>query len=297
MPNVELDEDRDGEIPRKLIGKFLAKVGRDPKTCAAQIVFFCHGGTLSGAAAVRGGRHSPHDNADTKGRHGERQRSKGSGKASDDNESDDGEEEKKASREKKNETETKKTDRRGRQRQRPRVAFAAEDDDEAVGGNGRGGIATSSTVSLAEILAAFGFVFEGVGAAVKPSVAEAFAMLRLHALPTEARAAGEAAKRYAADSLVIRARDEEGVGSLPAGKTRPNAGRLRLMGGTRHGMSTVESLSPTPVIIFLPKPVSMQERAPVCGRGSPLGDLQRSVMLAGPANYFGLACVTVQCSS
>ncbi|CAN0066047.1 unnamed protein product, partial [Hapterophycus canaliculatus] len=50
--------------------------------------------------------------------------------------------------------------------------------------------------SLAEVLAAFGFVFEGVGAAVKPSVAEAFAMLRLHALPAEARAAGEATKRY-----------------------------------------------------------------------------------------------------
>ncbi|CBJ33221.1 calmodulin-like myosin-light chain [Ectocarpus siliculosus] len=40
------------------------------------------------------------------------------------------------------------------------------------------------------------FLAKGVGAAVKPSVAEAFAKLRLHAQPAEARAAGEAAKRY-----------------------------------------------------------------------------------------------------
>lgn len=69
-------------------------------------------------------------------------------------------------------------------------------------------------MSLAEILAAFGFVFEGVGPAVKPSVAEAFAMLRLHALPAEARAAGEAAKRYAAKSLLATVRgggDEEEI--------------------------------------------------------------------------------------
>lgn len=53
-----------------------------------------------------------------------------------------------------------------------------------------------STTSLAEILATFGFVFEGTGRAVKPSVAEAFAMLRLHAQPAEVRAAGETARRY-----------------------------------------------------------------------------------------------------
>lgn len=57
--------------------------------------------------------------------------------------------------------------------------------------------------SLAEILAAFGFVFEGTGAAVKPSVAEAFAMLRLHAQPAEARAAGEAAKRCSRADLRV----------------------------------------------------------------------------------------------
>lgn len=55
--------------------------------------------------------------------------------------------------------------------------------------------APPSTACLAEILAWFGFVFEGAGLATKPSVAEAFAMLRLHAQPAEARAAGEAARR------------------------------------------------------------------------------------------------------
>ncbi|CAM9744831.1 unnamed protein product [Scytosiphon promiscuus] len=189
----ELDEDRDGEIPRKLIGKFLAKVGRDPKTCAAQIVSFCHGGTLSGAAAVSKARDKPPDNTKVKGRHGQGQRSKRSGRASDDDANDNSAEERKASRETKAETAMNKTDRRGRTHHQQRVAFAADDDE--VGGS-RGGVTTSSTVSFAEILAAFGFVFEGVGAAVKPSVAEAFAMLRLHALPAEARAAGEAAKRY-----------------------------------------------------------------------------------------------------
>lgn len=83
----------------------------------------------------------------------------------------------------------KKKDRQ----QQQRVAFVTD-------GSTDGGM-PPSVASLAEILAAFGFVFEGAGAAVKPSVAEAFAMLRLHAQPAEARAAGEAARRYSRANL------------------------------------------------------------------------------------------------
>ncbi|CAB1112242.1 unnamed protein product [Ectocarpus sp. CCAP 1310/34] len=175
----ELDEDRDGEIPRKVIGKFLTKVGRDPKTCATQIAAFCRGGFI---ADTSGGRPSEGRNGH---QHGQRQERRGrTGFAAGDKGA--------------TEAETKSAQRRemnsrggtewGRQ-QHQRVAFAEDYGDD-------GGLpAPSSSASLAEILAAFGFVFEGAGAAVKPSVAEAFAKLRLHAQPAEARAAGEAAKR------------------------------------------------------------------------------------------------------
>lgn len=68
---------------------------------------------------------------------------------------------------------------------------------------GRGSTVTvSSTASLAEILAYFGFVFEGTGKAVKPSVAETFAMLRLHAQPAEVRVAGETTRRFTTTYLL-----------------------------------------------------------------------------------------------
>lgn len=153
------------------MGKFLAKVGRDPKTCPAQIAAFC--GTagendkknaVAGGGSRRGqgeGRRRGADAGDGGERRGESKSEAG------------GEE---------------KNDRRGGRQQR--VAFAADGPRTTATAT-----VTPSMASLAEILAAFGFVFEGAGAAVKPSVAEAFAMLRLHAQPAEARAAGEAAKR------------------------------------------------------------------------------------------------------
>eukprot|EP00903_Cladosiphon_okamuranus_P006300 g6178.t1 len=154
----ELDEDRDGEIPRKLVAKFLAKVGRDPKTCAAQITTFCQGG-------------SPRNKSrDQRGQRGAR-RKPGVARGE--------EEEEREEKESNSGT--------AREGKKNRVAFASDDLSRAP---------AHSTASLAEILATFGFVFESTGAAVKPSVAEAFAMLRLHAQPAEARAAGEAAKRY-----------------------------------------------------------------------------------------------------
>ncbi len=158
------------------MGKFLAKVGRDPKTCAAQIAAFC--GTASdkdysdqdkkNAAAGGGSR---------RGQSEERRRGADAG--------DGGE----RTGESKSEADgEEKSHRRGGRQQR--VAFAADGPRTTTSAT-----ATPSMASFAEILAAFGFVFEGAGAAVKPSVAEAFAMLRLHAQPAEARTAGEAVKR------------------------------------------------------------------------------------------------------
>lgn len=74
----------------------------------------------------------------------------------------------------------------GRKKKRRSVAFTSD-------------VPTSlpSTACLAEVLAFFGFVFEGTGAATKPSVAEAFAMLRLHTQPAETREAGSATLRSA----------------------------------------------------------------------------------------------------
>lgn len=156
------------------MGKFLAKVGRDPKTCATQIASFCRGGarTASTTTVPAGGEDYPgHGNKsrDQRGRRGARRQDVAAGE--------EGAEEE--------ESTSAATTREGKKN---RVAFAAAD--------GLSPAPSPSTASLAEILAAFGFVFEGAGAAVKPSVAEAFAMLRLHAQPAEARAAGEAAKRY-----------------------------------------------------------------------------------------------------
>ena len=144
------------------MAKFLAKVGRDPKTCATQIAAFCRDGTP---------RSKPRDQRGQRGGGRRRRRQDDAGG----DEEEEGEEEESKSA----------TTREGKKN---RVAFAS--DDLSLGAP------TPSTASLAEVLATFGFVFEGAGAAVKPSVAEAFAMLRLHAQPAEARAAGEAAKRY-----------------------------------------------------------------------------------------------------
>ena len=127
------------------MAKLLAKVGRDPKTCAAQITAFCRGGAP---------RDKPSDQRRQRG--GRRRQGVGSGE-----DGGKGEEEESKSA---TTTEGKKN----------RVAFAPD---------GLSGMPMPSTASLAEVLATFGFVFEGAGAAVKPSVAEAFAMLRLHAQP------------------------------------------------------------------------------------------------------------------
>lgn len=148
------------------MGKFLAKVGRDPKTCAAQITAFCRGGTPTGREDHPGHRNKSRDQ---RGQRGGRRQDVAGGEE----EAEGGEEESKSAA--------------TREGKKNRVAFAAD---------GLSKTTTPSTASLVEILATFGFVFEGAGAAVKPSVAEAFAMLRLHAQPAEARAAGEAAKRY-----------------------------------------------------------------------------------------------------
>lgn len=156
--NEELDEDRDGEIPRKLVATFLAMVGRNPKTCATQITAFCRGGTPRNKSCDQRGQREERRKQDVAG--GE--------------EEEEGEEKEWKSA----------TTREGKKN---RVAFASD---------GLSWAPPPSTASLAEILATFGFVFESAGTAVKPSVAEAFAMLRLHAQPAEARAAGEAAKRY-----------------------------------------------------------------------------------------------------
>ncbi|CAM9466188.1 unnamed protein product [Ectocarpus fasciculatus] len=176
----ELDEDRDGEIPRKIVGKFLAKVGRDPKTCATQIASFCRGGFIvDTSGGKQGDGRTDHQHGQRQGRRGQTGFAAGDKGAT--------------------EAETKSAQRsetisrggtEGRRQQQQRVSFADDYRDD-------GGLPVpSSSASLAEILAAFGFVFDGAGAAVKPSVAEAFAKLRLHAQPGEARAAGEAAKRY-----------------------------------------------------------------------------------------------------
>lgn len=182
--NTELDEDRDGEIPRKIIGKFLAKVGRDPKTCATQIASFCRGGFIvDTSGGKQGDGRTDHQHGQRQGRRGQTGFAAGDKGAT-------GAETKSAQRSETN----SRGGTEGRRQQQQRVSFADDYGDD-------GGLPVpSSSASLAEILAAFGFVFDGAGAAVKPSVAEAFAKLRLHAQPGEARAAGEAAKRCMAAS-------------------------------------------------------------------------------------------------
>lgn len=203
---AELDEDRDGEIPRKQAANLLAKVGRNPKTCATQIATFCGGGVAStspppgGSSSDTGknsrqqlllrdsGKNDEHGNGydddgggggEEKRHQGIRRKSSGRGRGRGGSP--------KSGRSGSgggggldNDENAPLLDRNRNRDRRGRVGFAA---------------AVPSTTSLAEFLAFFGFAFEATGAAVKPSVAEAFAMLRLHAQPTEARAAGEAARR------------------------------------------------------------------------------------------------------
>lgn len=152
------------------MANLLAKVGRNPKTCATQITTFCSGG-VTGTTGSGKGKHN-------------RQLSRDSG------ENDDGEE--------KHEVKHHKGGRGGLKSGKRGSGGWDNDEDTALNRNrnhGRVGFAVPSTTSLAEFLAFFGFAFEATGAAVKPSVAEAFAMLRLHAQPTEVRAAGEVARR------------------------------------------------------------------------------------------------------
>ncbi|CAM9341695.1 unnamed protein product, partial [Choristocarpus tenellus] len=154
----DLDEDQDGEIPRREISTFLKAVGRDPKPLAAQIEAFCFGskgnargignGDITGNGVVNSGarRADRHEEA-------RRRRGKSEGRV-------DGREER----------------------------------------------SWRSTACLAEVLASFGFVFEAVGAPSKPSVAAAFAMLRLCSSPTEVRVAGETAIKYL-DNVLTDPRD------------------------------------------------------------------------------------------
>lgn len=156
----------------------LAKVGRDPKTCSSQIEAFCRG--IPGAR-----EHDPFDgteskgarstSSDTEGAQG-RRASNGEGRGGGRSRRRNGRGKRKGRR---------KSNRKGR-------------GGETSRGSGRGresSVHGPSTACLAEVLVHFCFVFEGAGAATKPTVAEAFAMLRLHAQPAEARAAGEMAEK------------------------------------------------------------------------------------------------------
>lgn len=159
------------------MAKLLANVGRDPKTCVAQITAFCRGGVSS----VPGGDVTGTD----KRQQHRKTRSGGGGDVSD------GGEEKSSEARRHGHTDGNVGRARGGSRD---VAGEAARDGKKNSMADVGYIAPS-TASLAEVIAYFGFVFESSGAAVKPSVAEAFAMLRLHAQPTEVRAAGEAARK------------------------------------------------------------------------------------------------------
>lgn len=157
---AEIDEDRDGEIPRKRVSELIAKVGRDPKTCSSQISAFC-------LENSRAGLHQPTPDAcsvdsDPEETFGGRVLTW------------------------KRDTKGRRSRSRGKGRRRDEKPGRGMEHDTRISG--------PSTANLAEVLASFGFVFEGTGAATKPSVAEAFAMLRLHAQPAETRVAGETAK-------------------------------------------------------------------------------------------------------
>lgn len=170
------------------MANLLARVGRDPKTCATQIATFCSG-NVAGTGKPGGDR----------GNNNRERLSRDSG-ATDYGISDDGEE--------KNPGKLRK----GGGRSGKRGSRDVDDAEDAGRGRSRGrvGFAVPSTASLAEILAFFGFAFEATGLAVKPSVAEAFAMLRLHAQPTEVRVAGEAARRYTNTMVMFFFRDLHG---------------------------------------------------------------------------------------
>lgn len=167
------------------MANLLAKVGRDPKTCTAQLSAFCRGGIITGVSGGAPGSDKRQQRRNVRAAGGD-----GDGDVS----NDDGEDR----------SEGKKHRRGGRRAGSGHTDGGGHSSSEdagksaGVGRRNRGRrveFAAPSTASLAEIIAFFGFVFEGTGAAVKPSVAEAFAMLRLHAQPAEARAAGEAARR------------------------------------------------------------------------------------------------------
>lgn len=176
MRAEEIDEDRDGEIPRRRVSDLLAKAGRDPKTCSLQIEAFCRG-----IPRARG--HEAFDRmeskgvcsstgSDAEGAYGRRE-SNGEGRGG-------GSSRGKRRRKRKG---RRKSNRKGR------------GDETSRGSGSELGVHGPSTACLAEVLVQFGFVFEGTGAATKPTIAEAFAMLRLHAQPAEARAAGEMAEK------------------------------------------------------------------------------------------------------
>lgn len=179
----------------------LAKVGRDPKTCTAQIASFCSGGTtdipVGDTKADQGQRRKNDvDNADVS--------------------SDSGEEKSQGKHRRGDRTRARGVtggNREASQRDKPNSTRVKAKDHE------RAGLTAPSTASLAEVLACFGFVFEGTSASVKPSVAEAFAMLRLHAQPAEARVAGEAARRYPV--LVAQAFQPRFYVEIFAGLNRP----------------------------------------------------------------------------
>lgn len=149
-----------------MISKLLSKVGRDPKTCSAQIAAFCQQGVSDDGSRKEA----------TKGK----KRVEIEGDTSSINTDPEGKSAKRYTGQRKHSESTKRSNRK---KHKGQVGFASA------------ATPISSTACLAEVFACFGFVFEGAGGGTKPSVAEAFAMLRLHAQPAEAQAAGVAARR------------------------------------------------------------------------------------------------------
>lgn len=166
------------------MSKLLSKVGRDPKTCSAQITAFCGG--VNGTKGLRKNEEIKATTTTAGGRD--------EGFSSGNGSSEEQKSGRKGTASKRRRGSHKDTNARAR-RDDGTADLGKSINGKRAGFNKSPPPQLSSTACLAEVLACFGFVFEGAGAATKPSVAEAFAMLRLHAQPAEARAAGEATRR------------------------------------------------------------------------------------------------------
>jgi Ca2+-binding EF-hand superfamily protein len=103
-------------------------------------------------------------------------------------------------------------------------------------GDSKAGATTATTTSskratafLPELLALFGYLFEGAGAEHKPSVATSFAMLRLHASQTDVKVCAETVLRYL-DNLLRTPRDPR-LWKVASGNQAFQARVGRLKGG------------------------------------------------------------------